>query len=60
MLFILNHFFKTLFLLLHVSIAYRLSSSGSREQAVHLLLCTRNNAHKYMICCHNNIITKKV
>ena len=29
MSFILNHFFKTLFLLLHVSIAYRLSSSGS-------------------------------
>ena len=25
----LNHFFKTLSLLLHVSIAYRLSSSGS-------------------------------
>ena len=29
MSFILNHFFKTLSLLLHVSIAYRLSSSGS-------------------------------
>ena len=29
MSFILNHFFKTLFLLLRVSIAYRLSSSGS-------------------------------
>ena len=27
----LNHFFKTLSLLLHVSIAYRLSSSGIRE-----------------------------
>ena len=27
--FILNHFFRTLSLLLHVSIAYRLSSSGS-------------------------------
>ena len=21
--------------------------------------CTRNNVNKYMICCHNNIITKK-
>ena len=20
--------------------------------------CTRNNAHKYMICCHNSIIMK--
>ena len=29
MSFVLNHFFKTLSLLLHVSIAYRLSSSGS-------------------------------
>ena len=29
MSFILNRFFKTLSLLLHVSIAYRLSSSGS-------------------------------
>jgi len=29
MSFILNHFFKTLALLLHVPIAYRLSSSGS-------------------------------
>ena len=29
MSFILNHFFKTLSLLLHVSLAYRLSSSGS-------------------------------
>jgi len=29
MLFILNHFFKTLFMLLHVSMAYRLPSSGS-------------------------------
>ena len=22
--------------------------------------CTRNNVHKYRICCHNNIITKRV
>jgi len=29
MSFILNHYFKTLSLLLHVSMAYRLSSSGS-------------------------------
>jgi len=21
--------------------------------------CKRNNVHKYRICCHNNIITKK-
>ena len=26
---------------------------------VHLPPCTRNNIHKYRICCHNNIITKK-
>ena len=26
---------------------------------VHLPPCTRNNVHKYRICCHNNIITKK-
>ena len=33
MSFILNHFFKTLFLLLHVSIAYRISSSGSTHSS---------------------------
>ena len=57
MSFILNHFFKTLFLLLHVSIAYHLSSSGLAP--VHLPPCTRYNLHKYRICWHNNIITKK-
>ena len=56
MSFILNHFFKTLSLLLKVSISYRLSSSGS---TVHLPPCTRNNVHNYRICCHNNIIKKK-
>ena len=28
-------------------------------ERVHLPPCTRNNVHKYRICCHNNIITKK-
>ena len=28
------------------------------QHAVHLPPCTRNNVHKYRICCHNNIITK--
>jgi len=37
MSFILNHFFKTLSLLLHVSIAYRLSSSGSCDEAVRVI-----------------------
>ena len=27
-------------------------------RAVHLPTCTRNNVHKYRICCHNNIIKK--
>jgi len=29
------------------------------KQQIHLPPCTRNNAHNYRICCHNNIITKK-
>jgi len=30
-----------------------------REASGHLPPCTRNNVHKYMICCHNTTITKK-
>ena len=30
----------------------------SKHFSVHLPPCTRNNVHKYSICCHNNIITK--
>jgi len=30
------------------------------ERQVHLPPCTRNKVHKYRICCHNNIIKKKV
>jgi len=29
------------------------------ERQVDLPPCTRNNVHKYRICCHNNMIKKK-
>ena len=85
----LNNFLKHFHCSYNVSIAYRLSSSGStyssqlisrvkirtfrnnivvaaypvrcflcREASGLLPPCTRNNVHKYRICCHNNIITK--
>ena len=50
MSFILNHFF------------YNTFTAPTCFDSISLIMppCTRNNVHKYRICCHNNIITKNL